>query len=1500
MATRTDDTKDGQPVSHTASILYRLYPKISPLKDALLQFSGEWQQQLRALLFQSGDPSSYVDDLLSQSLCACNDNALELKGRFTLQQHSSQLEILNRAIDALVRAPGGDRNVLCLGFRKKRPSSRAAPSVGLFGTEAHHPNTTTDLLKGEPWQLLLSRIGDTLMLYLLMHTSLFLPLPNGCFLQVTGSPIAEVAKAKKAAVDPLPPAPLAQPDRCPVAETPASPLTQGGGTICSDSINAGLEDSWPPLGRAAKMRRVEGVNLAQNCGALRLHLAANGTEGISKRRAQRSARPSSWARRRAAAARQAAAMNNSGIVTNYASGLTRSGGGSVVGGRPGQHIGRSGNTCLVNSMNSHRAAEHLSCSSRNGIGQRGNAEEAQLNREDLCSGVLQESGSQANLPQEEGSELIALKRSGSTTGCVHASGMLGTQMLVDTPMELWSFTSHPHDVGDQNIFPSQGTCAPLLLVPKHQPHIISLRTAHIDMLNLVRTHEFSLHAGLAEAEDSARPEQQDRVVGTVPHPPEPRVHLNRKAKSSQQAPQKPSDMLISRTGLFYCATFPSKPGLPSSHLLNALRGKKGAARSLYAAIFLGHTAKLQDRQRSNFEARGPRPRQQRRQLSEAPRRIPARLKPLLAAMQTLLDRSHKCPYSLLLDTHCPLPAAWKRSEPRRMQPRPQPRTQAADVEPCSASERNMSWHERGGSAVHTSGQAAGRCNGHGACNEERDIPECRGRDRTAEASPSRLSSEELIREFVPCHKVTAFAWSVIRHMVPPVLLGDPGNRRALRRAVSRLVCLRRYEQMSVQNALHCVRPTAMPAICCHPPGGGEGWQPPSGHAAVQRRLALWVRWLLAELVVPLLRAHFYCTESEAYRQQVFYYRKPVWLELQREGLASVRDSLFAPLSIPEARSILQGRQLGVASLRLLPKRIGMRPIVNLGRSSYMSFPAPRAPGTAWRRQRARRIHMSFRPVNFHLQSLHKVLKFETERQPGSLGSSVLGYNDAFAKLHPVLRQWRAKRAASPGAAPMPYLVSADVSRAFDNVDADKLINIVEPMLRSQEYLIVKHMEVMPANGGCLRTAYRCTAVDANAAWPGFPAHASRLADKVSQRVFSDKVLYSRVDRALLLQQLREHLQRNIVRFGKTWHYQCHGIPQGSTVSTLLCSLFLGRLEQEHLHPLLPGADKHTEHPGAPTSTPRTTQCSSARFTDLALAAGCTPSTQASVAQPQTSGGRARAAKQRAPAASVLLRLVDDFLLVTPSRSAAEAVALRMLQGFPEYGVSVNPAKTRVSFELRASGAALPRNTVRGADGQEFMPWCGLLVNTASLDLQADYTRYAGAHLASSLTIPLTKEPGKALLGKLCAHVRPKCHPLLLDTSINSPATVRLNLFQIMLLAAMKLHCQVACISGGCGSSAVLTAIRAGIKYLCTLVQRRTAAARSRSKVRCRNSISACHIRWLSLVAFYRVLSRKQARYRAVLRALEAELRQLPFCHLKEQLASVIDPVKSAVFNDIIY
>jgi hypothetical protein len=63
------------------------------VQDAVIKISGVWEEQLNAQLMQSCDPSGYVDGLLGQGLCICNGSAPDLKGRFTLQQHSSQMEV---------------------------------------------------------------------------------------------------------------------------------------------------------------------------------------------------------------------------------------------------------------------------------------------------------------------------------------------------------------------------------------------------------------------------------------------------------------------------------------------------------------------------------------------------------------------------------------------------------------------------------------------------------------------------------------------------------------------------------------------------------------------------------------------------------------------------------------------------------------------------------------------------------------------------------------------------------------------------------------------------------------------------------------------------------------------------------------------------------------------------------------------------------------------------------------------------------------------------------------------------------------------------------------------------------------------------------------------------------------------------------------------------------------------------------------------------------------
>ena len=91
----------------------------------------------------------------------------------------------------------------------------------------------------------------------------------------------------------------------------------------------------------------------------------------------------------------------------------------------------------------------------------------------------------------------------------------------------------------------------------------------------------------------------------------------------------------------------------------------------------------------------------------------------------------------------------------------------------------------------------------------------------------------------------------------------------------------------------------------------------------------------------------------------------------------------------------------------------------------------------------------------------QVIKHETQRDRGVLGCSVFGYSDAYSKLRPLLQRFQQLRRSCkhPAQAPQLYLISADVSQAYDSIDVSKLMSIVEPLLKSPHYLIMKHVEV---------------------------------------------------------------------------------------------------------------------------------------------------------------------------------------------------------------------------------------------------------------------------------------------------------------------------------------------------------------------------------------------------------------------------------------------------------
>ena len=97
-------------------------------------------------------------------------------------------------------------------------------------------------------------------------------------------------------------------------------------------------------------------------------------------------------------------------------------------------------------------------------------------------------------------------------------------------------------------------------------------------------------------------------------------------------------------------------------------------------------------------------------------------------------------------------------------------------------------------------------------------------------------------------------------------------------------------------------------------------------------------------------------------------------------------------------------------------------------------------------------------------------------------------------------------------------------------------------------------------------------------------------------------------------------------------------------------------------------------------------------------------------------------------------------------------------------------------------------------------------------VQADYTRYEGAHLRKSLA-NVAVQPGAAIERRLCSYLRPKCHPILLDSSLNSRSTVCLNIFQASSALTPKsivsLHKDITTVVY---YSAVSQSILAGVQY----------------------------------------------------------------------------------------
>lgn len=278
-----------------------------------------------------------------------------------------------------------------------------------------------------------------------------------------------------------------------------------------------------------------------------------------------------------------------------------------------------------------------------------------------------------------------------------------------------------------------------------------------------------------------------------------------------------------------------------------------------------------------------------------------------------------------------------------------------------------------------------------------------------------------------------------------------------------------------------------------------------------------------------------------------------------------------------------------------------------------------------------------------------------------------------------------------------YFAKLDIRAAFDTIPQEAVVRLMSSVPCRDQYTIVKHAEVKPVERTIVDAdkaatkpvrRWRAQALQKGDASNFIARLEGDLATKKKNTIFIDSAVRKDHKARTLLSLLEEHVTNNLVKIGKKYYRQKTGIPQGSVLSSFLANYFYADLEIHHL--------------------------------DFLNSDDC-----------------------------LLLRLIDDFLLVSLDRQKAKRFVETLHTGIPEYGVECHPNKTLINFDMDTAGWPVNRT----AKGEEF-PYCGTAIDMKTLEITKDRERSKNADIANSLTIELGRAPGQNFERKVLSMPNP--------------------------------------------------------------------------------------------------------------------------------------------------
>ena len=248
-----------------------------------------------------------------------------------------------------------------------------------------------------------------------------------------------------------------------------------------------------------------------------------------------------------------------------------------------------------------------------------------------------------------------------------------------------------------------------------------------------------------------------------------------------------------------------------------------------------------------------------------------------------------------------------------------------------------------------------------------------------------------------------------------------------------------------------------------------------------------------------------------------------------------------------------------------------------------------------------------------------------------------------------------------------YFAKVDVVSCFDTIPQKRLLNMIDSLLSAPAYQTGKHVEISPLGALQLLDGQHVNPAPLKR-WVSHTAAAkdaesfsqlvqNKLVGTKSNTVFVNTNMQQQEMKDDLMHLLHEHVERNLVMIGKRFYRQRKGIPQGSILSSILCNYFYAELERDIL--------------------------------SFALGSDC-----------------------------LLLRLLDDFLLITVNRQHAERFVRVMHRDHMDYGVQIKLTKSMTNFDVVTDdGFRVPR-----CSPDTHFLYCGVCINMTTLEVRKNTER----------------------------------------------------------------------------------------------------------------------------------------------------------------------------------